>query len=217
LRFAFSSSPMAAAQVTIMFSKAQTAKLLTLSLGLLGAASAVQATQFTFTPNPTDLGGLDHFSYYSWGMDFTTPANQTITSATLTIHNIYDYIKEDNDNLFITLLNNAPKGVQTLNDNDAPGNAWAGQGLQIADFNDPQGGAPRNFDLVVNLNQSQLAKLNSQAAMGKMGIGFDPDCHYFNSGIDFKITTAAVPEPATLATLGLGIFGMIRRRRNRSK
>ncbi len=191
------------------------AKLLSLTLGLLGAAVAAHADTQTFTPNPSNLNDLDHFHYYSWGIDYTMPATQQITSATLTIKNIYDWVNEDNDHLYITLLNSAPKGVKEFTDDQCGGDNWAGQGLRIADYQDPQGGSPRNFDLVVNFDATALAKLNTAALGNKIALGFDPDCHYFNSGVTLKFNTAPVPEPATMATIGLGIVGVIRRRKNR--
>lgn len=56
---------------------------------------------------------------------------------------------------------------------------------------------------------------------GRFGFGFDPDCHYFNSGIKFEITTSplnpsiAVPEPFSmfLGTIGMGMIAAARRLR----
>ncbi len=189
-----------------------------MTLGLLGVAAAAHATDYTFTPNPANLNNLDHYKFSSWGIDFTLPQTQTITSATLTIHNIYNWIHEDNDHLYITLLNSSQKGFHEFTDDQTPGNAWAGQGMLIKDWHDPQGGAARGFDLVVDLKAAgALDMLNSQARLNKIGLGFDADCHYFNSGAELKFSTSPVPEPATLATLGIGALGLIRRRRNRSK
>jgi hypothetical protein len=56
---------------------------------------------------------------------------------------------------------------------------------------------------------------------GVFGLGLDPDCHYYNSGITFTITTQStiqqpVPEPSSLLGLALGMFplaGLARRLR----
>ena len=61
-----------------------------------------------------------------------------------------------------------------------------------------------------------LGKMNQYAADGKLGFGFDPDCHYFNDGVNLEVTTQAVPEPASFAVLGLGGLLLIKRRKKNS-
>jgi hypothetical protein len=60
-----------------------------------------------------------------------------------------------------------------------------------------------------------LTALNSALADGNFGIGFDPDCHYTNSGISMNIQTRVVPEPIScvLFVVGSGVFGLASRRR----
>ncbi|MFA7485981.1 MAG: PEP-CTERM sorting domain-containing protein, partial [Phycisphaerae bacterium] len=50
----------------------------------------------------------------------------------------------------------------------------------------------------------------SSSRRANFGFGIDPDCHYYNDGIKFVITTTVVPEPATIGLLGLGLL-LIRR------
>lgn len=75
-------------------------------------------------------------------------------------------------------------------------------------------------NLVYNFDANQLTTLlgyfsskNSLATTrnnyATFGLGFDPDCHYFNDGITFTLQTAPVPEPGTMALFGIGILGLV--------
>jgi len=47
-----------------------------------------------------------------------------------------------------------------------------------------------------------------------VGLSFDADCHYYNDGICFSVTTVYVPETtSTLGLLGLGALGLVGLRR----
>lgn len=67
---------------------------------------------------------------------------------------------------------------------------------------------------------ASLEKINEYAAHTIFGLGFDPDCHFYNSGITLKITTStpgdAVPEPATLMLFGAGLLGLASRMRKKT-
>lgn len=83
--------------------------------------------------------------------------------------------------------------------------------------------ADYTFNFASQPNGAALfAALASYIANGNsLAFGFDPDCHYWNNGIVFTITTqpnAPVPEPTTMALLGTGLAGAyIRRRRQQRK
>jgi hypothetical protein len=64
---------------------------------------------------------------------------------------------------------------------------------------------------------SQLGTLNSYLKNdGFFGIGFDPDCHYYNDKIKLEITTTqgstSVPGPMAVIPFGVGLLAALRRR-----
>jgi hypothetical protein len=66
-------------------------------------------------------------------------------------------------------------------------------------------------DLSYNFTADDIAVLSAFAEDGIFGIGFDPDCHFWNDGITLTIET--IPEPATCLLLGLGALISARRKR----
>lgn len=194
---------------------------------LLLAASPASAGVYTFLPSPrADLWDLDHYKAYRWGINWAKPQNENVTNVVLTFKGIYDWTYEP-DVLYTTLLDNPPAGVSVFTDNQANGNYFAGQGTLVGQWSDPYGDYAHRIDLSYDFAALGLVNtFNSYAADGTFGFGFDPDCHYFNSGLELKIYTTdtqsppldPVPEPATLTMFGLGMAGLgYYRRRQRQK
>ncbi|MCC6483786.1 MAG: hypothetical protein IT209_02975 [Armatimonadetes bacterium] len=183
--------------------------------------SSVHAGTYTFQPNPVDLYDLDHYYNYLWGVGWQTPAGETITNATLTIKNINNWtLERDNNWLYMHLIDNAPTGVKSSWDNESNGDEFAHAGPLIDVYTDND---TKAHTLTYDFSQLGLVPyLQSYAADGKWGIGFDPDCHYFNDGIKLVVCTTTsttppppVPEPMTMVMsfMGLSSLGAIRRLR----
>jgi len=169
-------------------------------------APSAMSSIYTFVPSPEDLWGLDHDYYYSWGIEWNNP-NERIIDAVLTFNNIYDYRVEPNDSLYMHLLDNPAVGTEAGYEGYTTGDYFEGQGSLIDIWSDPNGGAPNGTHLRYSLRDMGLVgTLNEYASDGVFGFGFDPDCHYYNSGVQLQVITA-VPEPATMLLVGMGLIG----------
>jgi len=206
---------------------------------------SVHASTYTFKPNDgegdtDDMFDLDHHDAYTWGITAATTGNYntlksqlngaySITSAKITFYNIWDWVKEDNDRLWVRLLDTTKKGVKTYHDNaadvenpDPTSDYFYGQGTLINFWTDPNGGnSNQAINLTFTFTNTQLATLDTYITNGgytsgtygntDFGFSFDPDCHYYNTGIEVTICTGIVTVPEggmTAVMLGLGLLGL---------
>jgi len=201
-------------------------------------------------PNQFDLDHHKAYTWKINGPDASGKTvnlnGKTITGATLTFHNISNWDATANM-LFVHLLDTAKNnGVASFQDapanqvpvtdinDDFAGTRYASNPLVASgtantklfqqSFAYTNG---RNYtnvpDFVYTFTADQLQSLSAYFLNGNdFAFGFDPDCHYWNNGISFGMTTAnnsptPTPEPATMTLLGTGLAGLYYRRRRRQQ
>lgn len=166
-----------------------------------------------YQPSPPDMYDLDHWRYYTWGIDLgfnSSDPGYEIRSAELVFTNIRNWNSNDNV-LFIHLLDGATAGLAQGGDSQSDFvDEFDGIGLKIAEWSNVPAGTA--VDLVITFDETQLAQLNEWAQDGNIGFGLDPDCHFYNDGVKFAITIPA-PGAVLLGSIGIGLVGWLRKRR----
>jgi len=181
------------------------------------AGSALATTKdWTTTAYETLAHGTD----YTWSVDSSwgIPTGEHITSATLSIAGLNNSAEPESDSLNIYLLNNPytnwPTKTLLTVFQDTNGYYWK-DSLGVTHFTNP------SETLNYNLTTAQLVDLTTYISDNTFGLGFDPNCHYSNTGITFSIVTeknpVSTPEPTSLLLLGLGLLGLAGTRRKINK
>ena len=226
-----------------------------------GGSYAYSETVFRPGSSKNSEFELDHHYAYTWGISAAASYSQntysdlknqlkvgsgwSIECVTLTFEDIWDWVIEPNDRLWVNLVDtdykggsskDLKKGVNEFYDNaddiesTNPGTNYFNNSKTTSlgywtDVNGGQNGANKTT-VTFTFTLDQISKLttyinNGGATSGSsgyadFGLAFDPDCHYYNTGIELKVVTKKyyVPEGgASVAFLGAGLLALAATRR----
>jgi len=193
-------------------------RLMVLVVVVCVAAPLLAETTF---PSDPELNQLAHPHYYTWGLDWTPPADQALTKLTLTYRALENLDEpESADHLYTHLLPSAPTGVTVYDDQSAGYSDdftnWGEETLLLGDYSHPDGSGSVDvvYEVPLRDGSGNPTPYLAWVADGNFGIGIDPDCLFVNGGIGVGVG-GAVPEPsvALLGLSALGISGLLRRRK----
>jgi hypothetical protein len=171
-----------------------------------------------------DLYDLDHYRNLEWQINVLLPENEDIVGVEVLFDNIYDngicYWPYDaiyyHNDLYVGMMdrNDYNQGQDDLIihsvDHQDGTDEFAGIAsyVNLEHYHDIVMGPANVADVRYVFDASEVQILKSYLADGAFSLTFDPDCHFTNDGVFFRIETQAqdIPEPSVVLMLGAGLL-----------